>query len=104
MPSARSVLFAAEAEDDIQQILQYTLETWGDRQLREYAAGFDRVFDLLAEFPLLGRPRFEPHIYAHRMREHVIYYSFSAEQLMIRRILHKHRDPREEFFEPRIEG
>jgi toxin ParE1/3/4 len=38
------------------RVYDYTEETFGAYQAEAYHAGLERTFDLLANFPLIGRP------------------------------------------------
>ncbi|MEA1922071.1 MAG: type II toxin-antitoxin system RelE/ParE family toxin [Pseudomonadota bacterium] len=43
------------AEDDLADIVKYTLDTWGEKQLEVYRYRLEKRLDFLVEFPELGR-------------------------------------------------
>ena len=49
--------FAAEADDDIADILYHSRMRWGDAQELRYAEALDRAFLLLVGNPNIGRAR-----------------------------------------------
>jgi toxin ParE1/3/4 len=87
---------APEAQADIEDILLYTLQTWGEEQQDKYAAALDKGFSLLQEDPEIGRGR--PELYrgcrSYRIREHIVYYAVSGEDINISRVLHVRMDAR----------
>lgn len=78
------------AEQDLLEIAEYTLHTWGQMQTVQYLHDFEKCFTLLAANPYLGRScddirtglrRFE-------QRKHVIFYRLHSDGVLISRILH----------------
>lgn len=51
------VILSPQAEMDLTEVLQYTLETWGDVQMRAYAAVLDKALLNLRTNPQIGHPR-----------------------------------------------
>jgi toxin ParE1/3/4 len=90
---------ARQAERDIRDILQYTLETWGEEQMERYAADLEAGIERLRENPGLGRRRED--LYAgcryYRVKEHSIFYSANEQILSIARVLHVRMDARRHF-------
>ncbi len=90
----RELVLAPQAESDLTDILQYTLETWGEAQLSAYAAVLDEALRLLRGNPQIGftrpavsdRHRFLP------AGEHVIAYRLTDTSIEISRILHGRMD------------
>jgi plasmid stabilization system protein ParE len=47
----RKLHLSFAAAEDLENILQYTMEVWGNNQLEKYLSSFQRVFDLLQTNP-----------------------------------------------------
>lgn len=88
------VIFAPEASDDMQDILQYTLETWGALQMDKYADLLERALQMLAGSPGLGRGRDDlyPGCQCYQAGSHCIYYDVRSKTLRVARILHMRMD------------
>jgi toxin ParE1/3/4 len=86
---------------DIDQITDYTLATWGERQTEKYLAELDQRFRWLAQNPKAGRARDEvgegyrsfPH------NAHVIFYLIDKDGVAIIGVPHGAMDI-EAYFEP----
>lgn len=98
MKSSRRLDFTVVSEEDIRQILQYTFDVWGEVQRARYESYLDRMFNLLLDFPDLGKNRLGGDILSYRAREHVIYYRVSAVSIQVIRVLHKKQDATEADF------
>ena len=61
-----------QAERDIADIFQYTLQQWGEDQLEAYWSTLWDAFDRIRQFPDLGRPvdGLSPNIREHILRHH----------------------------------
>ena len=88
------LILSPAAQDDITDILLYTLQTWGEEQMDVYAASLDKGLMLLINKPDIGRSR--PELYSgcrsYRIREHVVYYAVHDEDINVARILHGRMD------------
>lgn len=83
-----------KARNDLDDIYDYTIASFGEELAEDYAAGFRDVFQRLAENPNIG-PRFdhpEPDMRSIGYRSHRIYYIVTDDTLVIVRIFHKARD------------
>ena len=80
-----------EAADDLRDLLQYSLQTWGRRQRDTYQALILRALRDLARFPGLGRNRDElgPGLRSHPVGQHVVIYAASDTELVV---VHGRRD------------
>jgi toxin ParE1/3/4 len=78
------------AEADITDILSYTLEVWGDKQLVIYQDALDDAFRTLNDTPKIGRSRYGYLVYP--VKEHKIFYHLEENTVYISRILHKRMD------------
>jgi len=94
MTSFFEVSYSGNAVNDIRDILQYSLDSWGTSQQDEYASAIDRAIDQLAHVPFSGTLMSEkfPHRRRLPLKEHVIIYRVDAAIVTILRIVHKRRD------------
>ena len=98
MPSGRRLRINPEARDDIRDVLQYTLQTWGRGQRDRYQALLLHALQEIAEFPNIGQLRDDlGQEYRSRLVEqHVVYYRVEPKAIRVIRVLHVRRDaPRE---------
>ena len=99
MPMSRHDLplyLAPQAEDDFADILQYTLETWGEAQVFAYRTVLDKALLTLQQNPHIGQPRKELSP-AHRIfpaGQHIIVYRATDQAVYVSRILHGRMDIR----------
>ncbi len=71
-----SVIFAPEAEADVFDILQFTLEEWELQQAEKYRAVLDKAFSAIRHSLQLGHKRHDipPEYRAFQAGQHVIGY------------------------------
>jgi toxin ParE1/3/4 len=104
-PSAsRSMLridVANKAEEDLDQIADYTTRTWGWRQTDIYLAKLEDGVTLLAQAPSIGRlcEFILPGLRRFEVGKHVVFYCVESETLWILRILHQQMVPLRAHFE-----
>jgi toxin ParE1/3/4 len=91
MPGCR---LSIEADRDIAGIADYTLATFGERQVIKYLASLERTFQLLADFPGVGLPVDDLPIGCFRLvhQRHVIFYERATDHILIVRVLHASAD------------
>jgi toxin ParE1/3/4 len=99
MPSRRRLTVASAADIDLTSISQYAAATWGEEQADR---SVQRIVDALAhlvQFPELGRTRedIEPGLRGHPVGQHIVYYSVTDDELIVRRVVHRRRDATAEF-------
>ena len=84
------IILAPDASDDVQDILQYTLTTWGEGQMEKYAAVLNAAFNQLAQSPALGRRKDDlyPGCRCYQVERHCIYYDVQGRALRVARVLH----------------
>ncbi len=72
----------------------YTLEKWGERQRKKYAALIFDGLKKLATSPELGHKRedISPDHYAYRMGRHFAVYRIVGREIQVSRILHDSMD------------
>lgn len=82
------------AERDLIEIYDYTEETFGAYQADAYHSGLERTFDLIANFPRIGRAVDEivPGFRRFRFQAHTVYYTEEADFILIRAVLHQARE------------
>lgn len=81
------------AERDIEKIIAYTDETFGQAQTRTYLSGLYYSFDLLTDNPEMA-PRFDIMRRRYVYKAHYVYYRIDQDVLKILRVLHtKLRQP-----------
>lgn len=85
---------------DLDEIWDYTVETWNEVQAERYVLGLRDDLELLAEQPGLGRARDELHsgLRSSIYSRHIIFYQRADWGVDVVRILHVSRDiGRDEF-------
>jgi toxin ParE1/3/4 len=79
------------AEADLKDIYRYTFHAFGPRQAERYLRDLGAVFEMLGEFPEMGRP-FEGLSRAFIHGSHIVIYRVEDNFVMIGRIFHGSRD------------
>ena len=102
---ARRVDTSQKADVDLQQILDYTRERWGDEQRFRYSNVINRSMRHLKKFPFAGRDRSDlsPDVRSYPAGEHIIFYLVREDHLYIVRILHSSEDVASAFAGPEDE-
>jgi toxin ParE1/3/4 len=95
----KAVALSPRAEADVNNILLYTWQRWGEEQRDRYESVLDRAIVSLADYPEIGVrcPRFFPGCRAHRAGSHVLYYRNLDDVIEVVRILHERADPTRHF-------
>jgi toxin ParE1/3/4 len=93
--------FSQLADDDLLNIAEYTLRTWGKSQTGRYLSELEQCFRLLAGNPGLGRPCDSIVRGMRRMEKgrHVVFYQEEPDGILICRILHQGMLPGQHEFE-----
>lgn len=88
-----SVTFTPFARQDFNDILLYSLITWGPDQAIRYESQLDRSVLQIREHPEVGKhaPEVMPGCRRQRSGHHMIYYTVSDSDIIIQRILHERR-------------
>ena len=88
--------FAHEAEDDIDDILQYTFEAWGSVQEQSYRETLRQAFLSIRDNPGISWRRADGHDREFRLRHHAIVYHHdeAANTVTILRIVNTRRRSR----------
>lgn len=84
------------ADATLEDIYVHTALKFGIEQAKAYHAGFHRIFDLLADFPKLGKSadEWKPGWHQFRHMKHLIFYTADSEPLEIKAIIHGNMDVR----------
>jgi toxin ParE1/3/4 len=82
------------AETDLQHIVLYTFQTWGEEQTRRYVKDLRECIERLSETPMLGRvdTTWES---CRRIEQgkHVVFYRAEDDGILILRVLHQRMLP-----------
>ena len=85
-----------QASEDLRDILQYSLDRWGEEQQQRYAGLLERALITLQDHPNSGRARPDlwPECRALVVEQHVILYQITGRRIRVARILSRRRDLR----------
>lgn len=87
--------YAQSAIDDVDSILAYTKNTWGEEQAETYFDGLEKQAQLLADRPALGK-FYEPYkdkgLRVFPYEKHLIYYSEVSFGVILMHITHETMD------------
>lgn len=93
------IILSPKAEEDFADILQYTFQTWGEKQMYVYRAVIDKALLTIQQNPDIGQQR--PEISkSHRSfpaGQHVIFYRSDQLAIYVSRILHERMDTKSAF-------
>ena len=84
-----------EADRDIYEIAQYTLEHWSEAQAQRYVYGLESAFQRLCDNPRLGKASDDVRTgyFRHRYRSHMIFFKRSDDDnVTIVRVPHGRMD------------
>ena len=92
--STYKLYFSLQAKQDIDGILQYTLETWGIVQAEKYSYFLDEVFQTILRNPAIGRERavYFPGCRQLYVKRHMIFYKIIDNEIGIVRVLRDDTD------------
>jgi toxin ParE1/3/4 len=84
-------LFTERAENDLEDIIDYTLIEWGSVQSHHYVDGLEELSQLLADNPSVGTSRdsLSKGVMSFSYRSHILYYIKQRHGITIVRVLHK---------------
>ena len=86
--------FTDQAELDLDDIIEYTLNNWGHSQATKYIEGIDELLQNLAGSPELGitRDNLFDGLLSFPYVSHILYYLKQTHGITVIRILHKRMD------------
>jgi toxin ParE1/3/4 len=93
-PSKYKVYLSPQAESDIEDILHYTYQTYGEEQEGKYYNILCDALDLIESNPFAGhkRPDLSDRHRSLTAGQHVIVYQVVKQEIFISRILHSRMD------------
>ena len=94
MASYHRYVLSAEADQDIEDIFDYTQKEFGQDQAIKYISEFEELFAQLNDNPKMGKARDEikPGLRSFPKASHVVFYRMLTNNIRIVRILHGSRD------------
>ena len=89
-----SYVLSGQADADIEAIAEDSLTRWGLARAKTYVLELHQTFQMLAEFPGLGRDASDirPGYRKIEAAEHSVFYREMADGVLIVRVLHRHMD------------
>ncbi len=90
MTSGTRLVISPSDNQDVRQILYYTLITWGRPQRNAYFGELKRAAWLLQEFPEIGKAH-DDGIREFALRHHVVLYRYEQDAVTILRVMHPRR-------------
>lgn len=93
--SSYKLIISPIARDDLKDIYQFGMRSWGEAQSSKYLDTLKVHFWTLTEQPKMGIEREEllPNMRSFPVESHVIFYRLEAKQIEIIRVLHERQDP-----------
>ncbi|MDE1465737.1 type II toxin-antitoxin system RelE/ParE family toxin [Spartinivicinus poritis] len=87
--------FSEKAEQDLEEITDYTHQQWGSLQVIKYLDGLTELCQTLADSPVLGmkRDNLAEGLLSFSYESHILYYLAQPHGITVVRVLHKRRDP-----------
>ena len=87
--------FAKSAQQDIRDLVTYTIDIWGKARAERYYAGLTRQAELLAEMPTPGKlydqyQAEDVHVFPYE--KHLIYYIEAPHGITILHVVHVNKD------------
>jgi len=85
---------SSKADSDIDDIVDYTLETWGESQTHEHVTELLQFLQTLADSPEIGRSASEyaPPLKRYNFKAHTIFYEPTKNGIFVVRILGQRQD------------
>jgi len=82
------------AEADLIGIWLYSFENWGEAQADRYLDAIERAFKKIAKSPDRGESRdwLRKGYWSVRVEHHIAFYTFTDEEVRLRRVLHEVMD------------
>ena len=98
-PNMAKYIISQRASYDLDDIADYTIQTFGFAQANDYAQGLKTCFESLLQFKRRGRAADElaPNLRAIGYHSHMIFYQVNEPDILIVRILHQSQDAKNHF-------
>ena len=93
--SKRILLISPAAKSDLRNILQFSIDNWGNNTATSYMSYLEKQLKLVRDHSHIGNPcpEFQLFVRSRSCKSHVIYYRVDEQTVEIIRILHGHQDP-----------
>ncbi|WNB76759.1 type II toxin-antitoxin system RelE/ParE family toxin [Methylomonas koyamae] len=94
-----SIILSPQAVDDFADILQYTFQTWSEKQMHVYRSVIDKALITIQQNPEIGhrRPEISKNHRSFPAGQHVIFYRADQHAIYVSRILHERMDTKSAF-------
>jgi toxin ParE1/3/4 len=94
LPPNFRLILSPRAEEDFTDILQYTLENWGEKQMLNYRDVLDNALQTILQHPEIGHKRSElsAHHRLYLAGQHFVVYRVVEQSVLVSRILHQRMD------------
>ena len=91
-----SYVFTEKAERDLEKIIDYTVEHWGNLQAIQYINALEEAAQMLADNPDIGieRDELSAGLLSFPYQRHILYYFKTIYGVSIIRVLHVSMDSR----------
>ena len=91
----RRLVFSKRAEADLCEIWLYSFQTFGEVQADRYLDQLDEGLRECAAEPERGKPwdDVQPGYWSFLIRRHVAFFTFTADEVLVQRVLHGSMDP-----------
>lgn len=98
----KALIFTPDADLDIVEIFQYTIEIWGISQAKKHRQEIFSKIELLEKTPFIGSKTetFVAEVFQIQIFKHTVYYQVKGDAVLILRILHQNRDVLDDEFSP----
>jgi toxin ParE1/3/4 len=89
-----------QATAELVAIYEFSESKFGTYQAEAYLAGLEHTFQLLTDFPRIGRPADELRagFRRYRYQSHYVFYTEEDEYLLIRAVIHTKQELRPQLF------
>ena len=87
--------FTDKAEQDLENIIDFTINKWGNDQANRYINELEKRVSGLANNPNIGlnRNNLSPSLLSFPYQSHILYYIKTDNGITIARVLHRSMDP-----------
>ena len=87
----RSLDFSSRADQDLNNIFNYTFHHWGEKRAVQYSEELISSMSLLREFPNMGRDRsdIQEQLRSLAIAHHIVLYRVFTERVFVSRVIHQ---------------
>ena len=91
----KTFIFTDKAERDLEKIIDFTIEHWGNLQAVKYIDDLEELAQTLVDNPDIGimRDGLSEGLVSFPYQSHILYYLKSSNGITIIRVLHNSMDP-----------